>query len=77
MSANAHSYNPLGLMPEAHNVAFTTLHFDTPWSLDSYIKSGGYQALRKVLTEPMTREQVVDIVKASALRGRGTPRLPS
>ncbi len=77
MSATAQTYNPLGHMPEAHNVVFTTLHFDIPWSFDSYIKSGGYQALRKVLTEPMSREQVVDMVKASALRGRGGAGFPT
>ncbi|GMU42329.1 MAG: NADH oxidoreductase (quinone) subunit F [Xanthomonadales bacterium PRO6] len=69
--------NPLGLIPAAHNVCFTTLHFEQPWSYDSYLKSGGYQALRKVLTEGWTREQVIDAVKASALRGRGGAGFPT
>ncbi|HWS28278.1 MAG TPA: NADH-quinone oxidoreductase subunit NuoF [Xanthomonadales bacterium] len=69
--------NPLGLVPQAHNVCFTTLHYDQPWSYDSYLKSGGYQALRKVLTGGMTREQVIDTVKASALRGRGGAGFPT
>ena len=69
--------NPLGLVPQAHNVCFTTLHFDQPWSYDSYLKSGGYQALRKILTEGWTREQVIDMVKASALRGRGGAGFPT
>ena len=67
----------VGAIPEAHNVVLTTLHFDQPWSYDSYLKSGGYQALRKVLTEPMTREAVIDAVKASALRGRGGAGFPT
>ena len=69
--------NPLGLVPQAHNVCFTTLHFDQPWSYDAYLKSGGYQALRKILTEGWTREQVIDTVKASALRGRGGAGFPT
>lgn len=69
--------NPLGLVPQAHNVCFTTLHFDQPWSYDSYLKSGGYQALRKILTEGWTKEQVIDMVKASALRGRGGAGFPT
>jgi NADH-quinone oxidoreductase subunit F len=69
--------NPLGLVPQAHNVCFTTLHFEQPWSYDSYLKSGGYQALRKILTEGWTREQVIDMVKASALRGRGGAGFPT
>jgi len=69
--------NPLGLVPQAHNVVFTTLHFEQPASYDSYLKSGGYQALRKILTEGWTREQVIDLVKASALRGRGGAGFPT
>ena len=69
--------NPLGLVPQAHNVVFTTLHFEQPWSYDSYLKSGGYQALRKILTERIPREQVIDTVKARALRGRGGAGFPT
>ena len=38
----------VGPVPQDHNVVFTTLHFDQPWSYDSYLKAGGYQALRKI-----------------------------
>ncbi len=67
----------VGAIPEAHNVVLTTLHFDQPWTYDSYLKAGGYQALRKVLSEPMSREEVIDVVKASALRGRGGAGFPT
>jgi len=67
----------VGAIPEAHNVVLTTLHFEQPWSYDSYLKAGGYQALRKVLTQPMSREEVIDVVKASALRGRGGAGFPT
>jgi NADH-quinone oxidoreductase subunit F len=41
-----------------------------PERIEDYIKTGGYDSLRKVLKE-MTPEQVIDEVKRSGLRGRG------
>ncbi|GIX36563.1 MAG: NADH-quinone oxidoreductase subunit F [Lysobacteraceae bacterium] len=67
----------VGPAPQEHNVVYTTLHFDEPWSYDSYLKSGGYQAWRKVLTEKIPPEQVIEMVKASGLRGRGGAGFPA
>jgi len=47
-----------------------------PGSLDEYIARGGYQALRKALTE-MTPEQVIEEVTISGLRGRGGAGFPT
>lgn len=47
---------------------------DRTWSLEHYLQRGGYEALRKILTMPMTPEQVIDEVKKSVLRGRGGGR---
>lgn len=46
--------------------------FDLPDShtIEVYLRTGGYQALRKALAE-MTPEAVIEEVKRSALRGRG------
>jgi len=41
-----------------------------PERIDDYIKTGGYDSLRKVLSD-MSQEQVIDEVKRSGLRGRG------
>ena len=41
------------------------------WRLKDYEARQGYQALRKILTEGMTPDQVIAEVKASGLRGRG------
>ena len=47
------------------------------WRLKDYEARGGYQALRKILSEGMTPEQVTNEVKASALRGRGGAGFPT
>lgn len=47
-----------------------------PESIDEYIAVDGYSALGKVLTE-MTPEQVIEVIKASGLRGRGGAGFPT
>ena len=47
------------------------------WRLKDYEARGGYQALRKILSTGMTPEQVINEVKASALRGRGGAGFPT
>jgi len=41
------------------------------WRLADYEQRGGYQALRKIITEKLSPEDVVSEIKKSALRGRG------
>ncbi|MEM7562526.1 MAG: NADH-quinone oxidoreductase subunit NuoF [Pseudomonadota bacterium] len=61
----------------ANEVCFVTREFDQPWSMETYVKTGGYQALRKILTEGMSAEDVIEEVKASGLRGRGGAGFPT
>ena len=51
---------------------------DSPdgWHLKDYEARDGYKALRRILTEGMTPEQVIFEVKASGLRGRGGVHRP-
>ncbi|WP_269901489.1 NADH-quinone oxidoreductase subunit NuoF [Paenalcaligenes faecalis] len=47
------------------------------WDLEGYVKRGGYEALRRILTTGLTPEDVIAEVKTSALRGRGGAGFPS
>jgi len=49
----------------------------TNWRLADYEARGGYQALRKILGEKITPDQVIAEVKKSALRGRGGAGFPT
>jgi NADH-quinone oxidoreductase subunit F len=58
-------------------VCFEPLKLEKPWTLETYTKIGGYEAWRKILTEKPPREQIIDAVKASGLRGRGGAGFPT
>ena len=47
------------------------------WQLKDYVKRGGYESLRRILTEGITPEQVIAELKASSLRGRGGAGFPT
>ncbi len=61
----------------ANEVCYATLQFDEPWTLDNYLKLGGYEALKKVFSGEMSAEDVIEEVKASGLRGRGGAGFPT
>ena len=48
-----------------------------PENIDEYIAADGYQALRRILTEPVSPQGVIDTVSASGLRGRGGAGFPT
>ena len=50
---------------------------DAGWRLKDYEARGGYQALRKILGDKMTPDEVIGEVKKSALRGRGGAGFPT
>jgi NADH-quinone oxidoreductase subunit F len=74
---HGHATGPVGPAPKEHQVVYTTLHFDKPWSYENYLKTGGYSALRRILEEKIPPEQVIEMVKGSGLRGRGGAGFPT
>ena len=43
-----------------NQVCYATLGMDQSWSLENYLKVGGYEALKKVIKDGMTPEAVID-----------------
>ncbi|RTL55881.1 MAG: NADH oxidoreductase (quinone) subunit F [Rhodocyclaceae bacterium] len=50
---------------------------DAGWGIKEYMARGGYEALRKVLTDKVSPEDIIATVKASVLRGRGGAGFPT
>src|ERR1700680_3716136 len=47
------------------------------WRLDDYESRGGYRALKKIVSDKITPEAIINEVKKSALRGRGGAGFPT
>ncbi|WP_407276310.1 NADH-quinone oxidoreductase subunit NuoF [Halothiobacillus sp. DCM-1] len=61
----------------SEQVCFATMQFDEPWSLESYLKIGGYSAWRKILAERTDPALIIEELKTSNLRGRGGAGFPT
>jgi NADH-quinone oxidoreductase subunit F len=58
-------------------VCFEALKHPESWKLENYRKIGGYDAWEKILAEKTPREEIIEVVKASGLRGRGGAGFPT
>ena len=72
----AKSFNDTDFAKKQHRVALRNCGVINPENIDEYIGTRGYEALGKVLTE-MTPEEVIDVILASGLRGRGGAGFPT
>ena len=70
------SFNEVDFYKKQMRVALNNCGVINPENIDEYIAFDGYQALGKALTE-MTPQEVIDVVKASGLRGRGGAGFPT
>ena len=58
-------------------MAFEPLQLERPWTLQTYRSIGGYQVWERLLAEKPPRDQIIEQVKASGLRGRGGAGFPT
>ena len=70
------SLNDMTFYKKQHRVALHNCGVIDPENIDDYIARDGYKALAKVLTS-MSREEVVDTMLKSGLRGRGGAGFPT
>ena len=70
------SLNETAFYAKQKRVALRNCGVINPENIDEYIATDGYQALAKALTE-MTREEVIQVIKDSGLRGRGGGGFPT
>jgi NADH-quinone oxidoreductase subunit F len=67
----------MSLLKPTHQVCSWTQAHDNPGSLATYVANGGYQALRRVITEQVSGDAIIAELKTSALRGRGGAGFPT
>ena len=64
-------------MVDINQVCYRTMHLPDSWTLSAYQSVGGYSALRKIVTEQIAPQVIIDELKTSALRGRGGAGFPT
>jgi NADH-quinone oxidoreductase subunit F len=67
----------MSLLTPTPQVCSWTQALDNPGSLATYLANGGYQALRRVVTEKVSGDAIIAELKTSALRGRGGAGFPT
>ncbi|PKO92103.1 MAG: NADH-quinone oxidoreductase subunit F [Betaproteobacteria bacterium HGW-Betaproteobacteria-1] len=71
------------IKPLAHNldqqtlVCLRTITESNPGGLETYIKLGGYEQLKRIVTEKVKPTDIISQVKLSGLRGRGGAGFPT
>ncbi len=60
-----------------NQVCFRTLDKPKSWTLEAYIEAGGYEVWKKILSDKVPREEIIEQLKTSALRGRGGAGFPT
>ncbi len=64
-------------MSKHNQVCFRTLDKPKSWTLEAYQEAGGYEMWKKILSEKVPREEIIEQLKTSALRGRGGAGFPT
>jgi len=61
----------------SQGIILSGLNGDRTWRLAEYVQRGGYEALKKIISEKIPADQIINEVKKSALRGRGGAGFPT
>lgn len=69
-------WHELNFYNKQKRIALKNCGYINPENIDEYLSQDGYKALEKVLKE-YTRDQVIDIVTKSGIRGRGGAGFPT
>lgn len=64
-------------MASNETVCTGTFQFDQPWTLENYLKTGGYESWKKIIAAKTPPTEIIETVKASGLRGRGGAGFPT
>ncbi len=67
----------MSLLTPTPQVCSWTQSLDNPAALATYVAHGGYQALRRIVTEKVAVDDLIAEMKTSALRGRGGAGFPT
>ncbi|MBU2642132.1 MAG: NADH-quinone oxidoreductase subunit NuoF [Gammaproteobacteria bacterium] len=67
----------MSLLTPSVKVCSWTQELADPAALATYVENGGYQALRRVVTEKVSGDDIIAQLKLSALRGRGGAGFPT
>ena len=70
------SQEDLGILKNQKRVALRNCGIINPERIEDYLEAGGYESIKKCLTK-MTPEAVIEVMKASGLRGRGGAGFPT
>lgn len=61
----------------SNQICFRTLKYEHPWTLENYLKVGGYKIWRQILANKPDPQNLLSEIKKSSLRGRGGAGFPT
>lgn len=64
-------------LPSGYGIVLDGKAGENSWRLADYAQRGGYEALKKILRDKITPEDIIAELKKSALRGRGGAGFPT